>query len=352
MRALSNAYAKGRVFLFCLIIFCSCSANASGSDESSFPLVKDGKLYSYSSDELNSILDNTDTFTQKSVCVSKKSGWILAWNRKNQTVYHIDENKRVRFKTGVSGSLAYIDKKYILTQTSSFDENKGFGFTLYSIKYSWNGKKLSFKQVWSGFLDCFVSDSFFTADGVCVCGGTRDDSKHNVYYITGSGVHKCFSTSKNSDFLRLVNTDDKVYAFVSSRDKSAVEPVIYNFTLDDYIEGTEPSSYINLRTDSKMPDTFDCFFGFGFTVAPGAPEHAEGLLVLPASFDSHISFLCYDYKNGCITDIVPDAVGCVAVLGADDNGVWYMARDPLIEGSFYGISLFNGVECKKIKEIY
>ena len=381
MNALSDAAAKGRrnaagynklavFFLFCLFVFTGCPANASGSNGAEFPFVKDGKLYSVGQNNASAgdavsiksydFMTVSDAFTQKGVSTSKKEGWVLAWNKKSQTVYHIDENKRVRSKAAVNGSLAYLDKKYVLSQTSSFDDNKGFGFTLYSIKYSWNGKKISLKQVWTGFADCFVSDCFFTNDGVCISGGNRDDTKNNAFYITAKGIHKCFSTAKNSDFLRLLNTGDKVYTILSGRDKTRVEPLIFNFTLDNYIEGTDSQAFTNLFSDSAFPQTFDCFFGYGFVYGVsehfeyGVPEPVEGnkLLILPASFEGIISFVCYDYKNGQVSAIVPDAVGCVAALGSTADGQLYVARDALIEDSWYGISLFDGISCKKIQKIY
>ena len=362
MLKLSIATAKGRrntagcirlavFFLFCLFGFSSCPANASDNDGTRFPFVKNGGLYAFSAeaDELAfeesfDTLGSNNGFIQKGVSVSQKSGWIIAWNKNNQTVYHIDENKKVRSKVNAGGALAYVDKNYILTQTSSFNDNKGFGFTLYSIKYTRNEKKISLKTVWSGYADCFVSDCFFTADGVCISGGTRDDTKNNAFYITAKGIHKCFSTAKNSDFLRLLNAGDKVYAFLSGREKTVVEPLLYSFTLNDYIEGDSAAQNLS----EMLPADFECFFGYGFVMKTEAFE----ALVIPASFNGVISFVCYDYKNANIKSIIPDAVGCMSPLGTTADGVWYIARDALIEDSWYGISLFDGISCKKIQKIY
>lgn len=371
MNFLSNACAKDRMytagypklavfFLFCLFVFSGCPANASGPNGAAFPYVKDGKLFSFnvaddktaSDNSLISVKSydfsgNSDSFMQKAVCASKKEGWIIAWNKKTQQLYHIDNNRIRRSRVFLGGALVYTDKKYILSQNSSFDDNKGFSFTLYSIKYSWSGKKISLKRVWTGFADCFVSDCFFTKDGVCIGGGTKDDTKNNAYYITAKGIHKCFSTAKNSDFLRILNTGDCVYAFLSGRDKSKAEPVIYRFNLDNYIEGNDPASYISLYTSSILSPDFDCFFGYGFVM-----DSPEPVLVMPASIDGVISFVCYNYEGGYVSAVIPDATGCVAPLGNSPEGFWYLSRDPLIEGSFYGISLFTGTECKKIKEIF
>ena len=76
----------------------------------------------------------------------------------------------------------------------------------------------------------------------------------------------------------------------------------------------------------------------------GFPEALEGPseIILPASINGIINFICYDCTGGKIARIVPDAVGCVAYLGSSDAGALYVARDPLLEGSFYGIRLFDG----------
>ncbi len=55
-----------------------------------------------------------------------------------------------------------------------------------------------------------------------------------------------------------------------------------------------------------------------------------------------------DPSKNKITSVVSDATGCISILSNNGEGVYYMARDPLIADSFYGISLFDGSECKKI----
>ena len=361
---LSNATAKGRMntagctklavfFLFCLFIFSGCPANASDNDDIKFPFVKDGSLYSFCSAADDSSLIKSyeisgasEGYTQRAVSLAKKDGFILAWNQKSQNLYYINPEGHTSSKVKLSGSIAYVGKNYVLMQTSSFDQNKGFPFTLYSIKYTRAGKKISLKKIWYGNIDCFVSDSFFTSDGICICGGNKDNTKHNVYYITAKGIHKCFTTDKNSDFLRILNTKDKVYAFLSGREKTKVEPVLFSFTLDGYTEGADSCDSLSFYISSIFSPDFECFFGYGFVSTN--PE----VLVIPASFDGQISFVCYDYKIGRVYSVIPDATGCLAVLGTTSEGTWYLARDPLIEGSFNGISLFTGSECKKIKEIY
>ena len=362
MLKLSNATAKGRTntagctklavfFLACLFVFCGCPANASDSGNTQFPFVRDGKLYSFCPDadssscvRLYEVYGAREGYIQKAVSTSKKQGYILAWNPKTQILYHINSSGQTGSSIKLLGSIAYINKNFALVQNSNFDENKGFTFTLYSIKYTQNNKKISLKKIWGGNIDCFVSDSIFTEDGVCICGGTQDNSKHNAFYITANGIHKCFTTAKNADFLRLINTGDKIYAFLSGRDKTKVDSVLYSFTLEGYTEG---SAAVISIPDSSLPQNYQCFFGYGF-IMPA--EIAEGLLVIPASINDSVSFVCYDYKNNTVKSIIPDATGCNALLGADSQGYYYIARDPLIDGSFYGIGLFDGQECKKIKE--
>lgn len=353
MKALSSACAKGRrytagcaklavFFLFCLPFFTACPLNASDTGSAIFPFVKEGNLCLFDADSAGcKTCSLGNTFTQSAVAPSKKSGWTLAWNKAKGLLYHVDGAGKLKAKTSLSGAGAYVNKNYVLVQGSTFDQNKGFSFTLYSIKYTFGRKKIALKQLWKGSLDCFVSDSLFTEDGVCIAGGSRDNTKHNVFYITTSGIHKCFTMAKNSDFLRLVSGGgNKLYAFLSQREKAEKDTVLYSFSLDGQ---PEQALTINLEGDSALPSDFDCFFGYGFAMS-GVSEALEGPseIILPASVNGIINFICYDCTGGKIARIVLDAVGCVAYLGSSDAGVLYVARDPLLEGSFYGIRLFNG----------
>ena len=360
MLKLSDATAKGRTntagctklavfFLACLFVFSGCPANASDSNNTQFPFTKDSQLYSFCpqaqvSESIKSceVLGAREGYTQKAVSTSKKNGYILAWNQKNQYLYHISTTGQTSSKVKLSGSIAYVGVNYVLVQTSSFEQNKGFAFTLYSIKYSRANKKISLKKLWNGNIDCFVSDCFFTTDGICISGGTQDNSKNNAFYITANGIHKCFSVVKNSDFLRIINCDDAVYAFLSVREKTTAEPVIFKFTLDNYIEGTDSQSQISLKNDPKLPQDYECFFGYGFATIG---------LVLPASINGQISFIVYDLAANKISTVAADAVGCTVPLGQTEDGFYYIARDPTIENSWYGIALFDGNSCKKIKKI-
>ena len=361
MHTLSDATAKGRIntagctklavfFLACLFVFSSCPANASDSNDTQFPFVKDGQLYSFCPQaEVSSSVKSCEVFgaregyTQKAVSSSKKGGYILAWNQKTQYLYHIGTTGQTSSRVKLNGSIAYVSANYVLAQTSSFEQNKGFAFTLYSIKYSRSNKKISLKKLWNGNIDCFVSDCFFTRDGICISGGTQDNSKNNAFYITSKGIHKCFSVAKNSDFLRLLNYGDTVYAFLSVREKTSVEPVIYKFTLDNYIEGTDSQSQISLKNDANFPQAYECFFGYGFVTSE--------TLILPASINNTISFIVYDTAANKISAVAADAIGCTAALGQTTDGFYYIARDPTIEDSWYGIALFDGNSCKKIKKI-
>ena len=344
MKALSSACAKGRrytagccklavFFLFCLFVFCACPLNSSDSASMIFPFVKEGNLCLLDSDSAGyKSCSFGNSFTQSAVAPSKKSGWSLAWNKAKGLLYHVDGAGKLKAKTSLSGAGAYVNKNYVLVQGSTFDQNKGFSFTLYSIKYTFDGKKIALKQLWKGSLDCFVSDSLFTEDGVCIAGGSRDNTKHNVFYITASGIHKCFTMAKNSDFLRLVSGGgNKLYAFLSQREKAEKDAVLYSFSLDGQ---PEQALTINLAEDPALPSDFDCFFGYGF--------NSDEQIILPASINGIINFICYDCTGGKIARIVLDAVGCVAYLGSSDAGALYVARDPLLEGSFYGIRLFDG----------
>ena len=367
MSFLSNAFAKGRrytagctklavFFLCCLPFFTACPLNASGGNSGAFPYVVNGKLCSFTPDSQEEIADG---YTQGSVAPSKKDGYILAWNQKKQRLYHFAGQKAVS-NLELKASFVYAGADYLLAQSSSFADNKGFSFTLYSIKYSSNKRKIKLRSIWTGYIDCFVADFFFTEDGICIAGGTRDDEKNNVFYITGKGIHKSFSTKKESDFLRLIQTSDpqKAVAFVSTRDKSDREAIIYSFDIN---EAPEDAEEINLSKDPLLPPDFKCFFGYGFSPIPAAhavpvvPELVEGVeggerVILPASLNGIINFICYDLAAGKITAIIPDAVGCVAALSTTPEGTYYLARDPLLEASWYGIALFTGTECKKIKE--
>ena len=338
---------KLAVFFFCLFIITGCPANADGSDSAIYPFVVNGQLYTFSPQAIPAIShydfkQNADKFTQKGVSASKKQGFILAWNSKTKNLYHINANQKVVSSVNLNSSLVYVGQQYVLAQNSSFSDNKGFSFTLYKIKYAKSNRKIALTQVWTGFADCFVSDNFFTDDGVCICGGTRDNTKHNVFYITKKGIHKCFTATKNSDFMRIINCGEKIYGFMSGREKTAVEPVIYKFALDNYMEETDSQAQISLKNDTNLPQDYECFFGYGF---------ATNGIVLPASINGQISFIVYDPAANKISTVAADAAGCTVPLGQTPDGFYYIARDPTIEDSWYGIALFDGNSCKKIKKI-
>ena len=360
------------VFFFCLFFITGCPANADGSDTAEYPFVADGRLCSFKTDGTNpleikkySFRQGNKAFIQSAVCTSKKSGFILAWNRDTENLYHINSNNKIVSKTSLKAKTVYVGQNFVLAQSNIFAQNKGFSTTLYKINYSQKNRRIALSQVWTDFIDCFIADAFFTKDGICLAGATKDDSKHNVFYITKNGCHKCFSAPKNADFMRLIKPDSdtsdgfsKIYAFVSGQQKTAAAPIIYNFTLDNYMEETSPDAVINLTSDPKLPANFECFFGYGFTIptsavpapASAVPEPVEGL-VLPASVNGTISFITWNPSTKKIQSVVPDATGCLGALCQNHDGVYYIARDPLIPDSYYGISLFDGKSCKKIQKI-
>lgn len=336
-------------FLPFLLFISACSSDAPYSNSVICPLVVNQNMFAFPlqedgvglADNKLELIDYTNSswhFTRSSVSSSLKNGFVLAWNSNSKNLMHINTAKKVVSYAKLDAAAVYVNKNYVLAQSSSFSDNKGFDFTLYKLVYSSGNKKIKLKSVWTGFIDCFVSDYFFTADGVCIGGGTKDDSKCNVFYIKES-IHKCFSVDKNSDFIRLIPSGDSktVFAFMSTRDKSERTPVIYSFDVND---APEQAVTIDLSGDPLLPSGFDSFFGYGFSG------------VLPASIDGVINFICYDSATGKITGVVSDAVGCVAPLVSTSEGTYYIARDPLIEDSWYGIALFTGTECKKISKFF
>lgn len=306
------------------------------------PFVLGGKIYSFNDDYSVDQMLEPAGFTSRGVCKSEKNGFILAWNQKSELLCHIDPNRKISSRFSLKASAVYMNKEYILTQSNNFDENKGFALTLYKIKYSVFSPKLKLKNIWHGYVDCFVSDCFFMDDGICIAGGTRDNLKHGVYAITAKGIHKCFSMPKKSDFLRIIPASkdkNQIIAFVSSRDKSEAMPAIYEFNVDN-TKGSESAETICLDELEGFPKSFDCFFGYGFKY--------EDEVIIPASLKGNISFIKYNPENRLITGIASDAIGCNFPLGNMKNGFCYIARDPLLEDSYYGLALYDGKEIIKV----
>lgn len=311
------------------------------------PYTVGGKLYILNNDYSTTAIDfyGPAGFVQRGVCKSKKDNYVLAWNQKTQELININSKNKVANKTPVAAAAVYINEDFILTQSSNFDENRGFEFTLYKLKYSKLSDKISLKIHWKGFIDCFISDCVFLKNGICIAGGTKDNSKHNVYTLTKQGIHKSFSMPKNGDFLRLIKapeSEDLMYAFISGRDKSKAEPALYSFELAKLSDGTSAHK-IEFSVDQNLPSGFTCFFGYGFTY--------KDRLMLPASVDGKISFIKYDPEVDRITSVIPNTNGCNFPLGiTDKNDFIYIARDPLIEGAFYGIGAYNGNVCRTIEK--
>lgn len=322
---------------FFLLIFISISS-LSGE---ALPFVLGGKVYTVNEDYFVEQMLEQGGFTLRSVCKSEKNGYVLAWNQKSELLCHIDETGKIASRCSLKASSVFINGEYILTQSNNFDENKGFRLDLYKIKYSAFSAKLKLKSIWHGYADCFVSDCFFMDDGICIAGGTRDNLKHGVYKITAKGIHKCFSMPKNSDFLRIIpiSKDKKqVIAFVSGRDKSEAKPLIYEFNVEN-TKGLEGAETISLDRLNGFPEDFDCFFGYGFEY--------EKEVIIPASLKGEISFIKYNPENKLLTGIVNEAIGCNYPLGKMKNGFCYIARDPLIDNSYYGLAVYNGKEIIK-----
>lgn len=309
------------------------------------PFVVSGELFFFDGNYSVTRYEHSDDarFSQRGVCKSKKSGYVFAWNQKSRHLLTINENLKVVAKKDIDCDTVFINQNYLLCQASNFEENKGFPFTLYRIKYPKFSKKISLKKMWSGNLDCFVSDCIFLENGICIAGGNQSNEKHNVYLITEKKVHKCFSMPKNGDFLRIVKAGeqetDTIFAFASGKDKSEKKAVVYSFNLSDDVDSAD-ASCIDLSKDELFPDKAQCLFGYGFAY--------NGKLVLPLSIDDKISFISLDIDSKKILSVIDDATGCNFPLTPVQNGFAYVARDPLLTDSYYGIAVFDGESCKKI----
>ncbi|MBR5647232.1 MAG: hypothetical protein IKX23_11385 [Treponema sp.] len=272
-------------------------------------------------------------FTRNSVGASKNNGAFLAWDQENEILLQVNSNGRVTTQVPLKGRLVYLNRNYVLSQKENYVDDSGFEFDFYRINYI-GKEKILLKKIWSGKIDLFISDCFFTENGICIAGGTRDNKTHNVFYITKNSIKNCFSMEKNSDFLRLIKVNEnEVYAFLSSTDKASA--VLYKF----YLKGT--IKFVrSLMMDKNLPWRFEGFAGYGFLY--------DNQLVLPAKVRSSICFIKYDTNEEKITGVVSDCDGCFASLAECENGFYYIARNPDVDGSFYGISLFDGNSCKRI----
>lgn len=333
-----NAAGSKKLAAFFLLTFI-CIASLCATD---MPFSVNGKLYLLSGDDSVTELKTPGQckFIQRGVAASKKVGLVLAWDQKSQQLLHIDSKGAVKKSVPATGNSAFLNSEYLLLQSSAWTENRGFEFTLCEINYSKFGGKISLKTVWNGYLDCFVSDYIFTRGGVCVAGGTKDNATHNVYVISASGIHKCFSMPKTSDFLRLLKMQesDTLYAFVSQREKINAPATVYAFAPTARTDQTTAVKF-NLQEQPLLPSAFECFFGYGFSLADS--------LVLPCSVDGTISFVKFNPTTAQITSVTPDAVGCNFPLFKMNNSFYYIARDPLIPGSYFGIACFDGKKVLK-----
>lgn len=316
---------------FLISLFCFTNLFASETEKNvEIPFVVTGKVFSFSESSpenpfLFNFLGNCQ-FVQRGVSYSNYDGYFLAWDQSAQNLLLIN-NEKIYDSVKVSGANVYLNKNFILTQTSFFTQNKGFEYTLYRIKYSEKQKKIELKKEWNGFIDCFVSDCFFTDEGICICGGNKADSENNAFYITKKGEKKCFSTDKNSNFLRMVSTENEVYAFLSGRDKTNASPFIFKFDID----GNE-KKLINIEEFNNYPKYFNCFFGYGFTF--------NDEIYLPSSVDKKMVFLKINMKTNNI-QIINDITGCVYPITTKKNSFYFIAKDALTKNSFYGLSVLK-----------
>lgn len=282
------------------------------------------------------------TFLMRGVCSSGKKGFILAWNQKTQQLLHIKEDGKILASVQAPGNNVFINKNYILQQSNSWTENRGFEFTFSKIKYSKLTSKISLKKQWNGFIDCFVSDCIFTENGVYIAGGTKDNLTHNVYSISQNGIHKCFSMPKKSDFLRIVRNplnDAELFAFLSQREKIAVSPSVYCLDVNTRSDSTTSTKYI-LSEFENFPVGFECFFGYGFILGND--------VVFPCSIEKAITFVKCNIKTKTIDSVTPQAIGCNFPLFANGDAFYYIAKDPLDAHSFYGIATYDGKSIEKI----
>lgn len=334
------AGGKKLAAFFLLSLICTFSVFS----QNTRPFSTNGKLYFLNSqnDVTEIIALGQGKFLQRGVSSSGKKGCVLAWEQKTQQLLHINENGKVTAAVQAPANSVFLSKKYILMQSSSWTENRGFEFTLSKINYAKLGTKITLKKQWSGFIDCFVSDCVFTENGVCISGGTKDNSTHNVYSISLDGIHKCFSMPKNSDFLRLVpnpTNETELFAFVSQREKIAVTPSFYSFDLNTRTDNTTATKYV-LSDSEKFPSGFECFFGYGFTLGDD--------LILPCSVDKSIVFVKYSPAQKKIVSVTSDVVGCNFPLFESEGLFYYIAKDPLSPEDFYGIATYNGKTVNKV----
>lgn len=324
-------------FLFCCLII-SCS-----SKKENYPPVSvfavGGNVYTFNLD--NSPLYVKDYginkasshFTRKAVAPSKNGGCFLAWDQNNEMLLQVNSNGRVTTQVPLEGRLAYLNKNFVLSQKDNYVDDNGFEFDFYKINYI-GKEKILLKKLWSGKIDIFISDSFFTENGICIAGGTRDNKTHNVFYITRDSIKNCYSMEKNGDFLRLIKVNEnEVYAFLSGNEKSSA--VLYRFYLNGTVKFVR-----SLMMDKNLPWRFECFSGYGFLYG--------NQLILPSQVRGNLCFIKYDTDEEKISGIVPDCDGCLTPLGKCEKDFYYIARNPDVDGSFYGISIFDDTACKRV----
>jgi len=332
-------YKKNLAVFFLSVLFISCSYSLKNTKnlDSSLLYLLDRRLYSFSPlspEKENSLITDKLTLKQRAF-TSYDSKTILVWDEKSKNLLKINSEGRVKASIKLPASSVRINKDFVLTQSMPFESGKGFSFSLYKISSSAFLKRIKLDMLWSGYLDCFISDAVFTDEGIIIAGGNREDSLNKLYYISEKGVDKLFELSKKGDFLRLLYKDKALYTFVSGKDKSYARPLVYKINI-----ASKTSELLDLSTLEAFPLAFDCFFGFGFIF--------NNNLILPSSINNQINFIALDFERKKIVQISPESRGCLIPLGEIDGLFYYVARDSLNKNSFYGIASYDGIECKEI----
>ncbi len=256
--------------------------------------------------------------------------YVLARDSQYNRLLLLNSEGKLLYSKKFEAGLVFMNEKFLVSQTSSFEGNEGFKFKMYRINLNLSKKVFNLEKLWEGNLDCFVSDTVFYDKGVFVAGGTQDNKEHMVYNIFENegktySITKCFTVPKNKSFLRIITSDTgtdeepKLYAFLSSGNKS-----VYSL---DY----KNNKYYEL--DLSFPDNFSRFFGYGFCY--------NDKLIIPASISNDIHFISLDY-SGKSYSICENITGCILPVGLLNGKYIYISKDPEKPEQFYGVSMYDG----------
>ncbi len=286
-----------------------------------------------------------------------EENYVLGWDSNSKKLLLLNSEGKILSSKKFNTALLRMSENFLLAQTSSFEDNKGFKFDLYRLNINLSKKVFSLEKVWEENLNCFVSDTVFYDKGVFIAGATQDDKTHMVYNLCENedltfSIKECFTVPKNSDFLRLVASDTstsdelKLYAFISCQNKSIWIPKKDpNSKSEPFIEKPYRSKVYNIDYKNNefseldltelpgIPEDFECFFGFGFNY--------KNRIMLPASIDSNIYFISLDFSEKTYS-ICKDVTCCFLPVGLLNDKYIYVSRDVLKPDQFYGISVFDG----------